>query len=560
MKKLLIFLTILFSFIIFNDNVLALDASLTSDEINIKKSINELYSGNYINSNELYTYNNFVDTYTDNYNKYYYVSYEEYTSASIKYRNIHLFIFNELPNTNTTNLIFTFYFYDYRYRGNKYLLGIYSKCSKMYTLNLNNGTITNPSSTTANIEYKTINYNNNNEILTNFYLIDTNIDLIYSNYKSTSSSAYLIDNLYIDNKLVSYGDIIYTNNGIFNFNKKYSFNETIHTLQEEKRIHKLIVNFNLPNERDIDFNIDYSATSHVSKRLSPIGYLIYKKTFNGEEISQILNTFDDGGEFNPTDDVNDTYTNYSDTYGIDLSYDENDTLQLIIDFDTFIYNIDFDLEFTSNIPFEVSYIEDYDSTLNDSWTTIDLNGKYAVYFIPKVLNTDIYAQFDLSNEMKILYLEDYTNESANKIDYGKIENYFNKEFHFNNLNQAIKIINPEYGKNSNINQSIGFNPNLFNYVLQEMPNYNIEITNPNTGEIITTGLIDYNIEQMEEEKKINGINDLWKYLNKSLKNNNFFTYIKNIYSKIRQNNKIGNYFLLIIITSLIILLIKSFRR
>lgn len=349
----------------------------------------------------------------------------------------------------------------------------------------------------------------------------------------------------------------------------YEYEDTIHVHADENSlgISKIIFDFKIPdnlNYRDTyDFELDIEADGQHSDESTPKPYLTYGSNYNDEFINQVIDVLDSCSEYEAMNQV-ETYVNCTGSVDINMIYhNENDYIRMIIDFGSMNFWGDYYLKFESTLDYEISYITKDEEW--DYWAYIDMHNKYGLYLIPKVLNNDLYITMDLLGEYKLYYLENYNDPNSHVIDYGIKDKSFTRIYNFNNLNQALKFENTMYGKTENDDHyiddtywNIRIDTRYFNYVVLDTPYNNEEIINPNTNEKTTTSNIDEVIKTSENYEV--STDDFFKIINQANKNNGISNIINDIYNTIRKDYKLGTYFLIIIVSSIILLVLKSLKR
>lgn len=612
MKKLLIFLIIFSSIFLFSDNVYASHNNYGTLNINTNNvklenyfhDISELiekyqngtlsgtYYSNYINMlNQMIvdSGSNNLDDFKANYD--YYISAENYDGGAgsvfggwFPKNNDVVFTFS--PSVGSYGESVSLYFgvkslsdskiihtYNWRYAGSKItnnVLGIsgsINSSNNYVTFRKKDGTLSRSGSNSNGISTL---ISIGNDYLNKYVYIDSNMESNFIYFYHDTINDYFSKLIFNNNDTTQYNknDII---SGHYKWisDLTYNFEDTIHVGADENSlgISKMIIDFKIPdnlNYRDsYDFNLDIEADGHTQENNTPKPYITYGSSYNNEFINQIIDVLDSCAEYEATNQV-ETYVNCTGSVGIDMIYhNEDDYIRMIIDFGSMNYWGDYYLKFESTLDYEISYITKDDEY--DYYAYIDMHDKYGLYLIPKVLNNDLYITIDLLGEYEVYFLENYNNLESRVINYGIKDRSFTKIYNFNNLNQALKFINTQYDKNENddhyINDeywNIRIDTRYFNYVVLDTPYNNEEIINPNTNEKTTTTIIDdtINISQNYEVST----DDFFAIINQANKNDGISNIIKDIYNTIRKDYKLGTYFLIIIVSSIILLVLKSLKR
>lgn len=404
--------------------------------------------------------------------------------SSIYYDNSYdLFQINLL--TTSSNYIYRRYYYN----------GTYS-----FDVN-NTGNISESSSPNGNIYYSKFDNISSKKMVysSSLEVKFTNQPYTFTNFKY--NKYFLLNDKYtinINNKDYEFleNDLFIKQNGSYNIG--FTFNETI----DGSSIGKVQINFKIPenlNNRDTYlFDLDVNSLSMLANDYSPNLYLKYGNIFDDNLITQV-DVFTDYEEFEDSETLR-TYTRYFGNFGADIIYNNTyDFITLTLDFSDYINN--YALNFTSSLDFDVQYTSREDE--EQFYHTIDMTNKYALYLIPKVINTDIYTSINLYGNYDLYSIKDYTNSKSDCSYLKNIDISFSNIFSFLDHNNALKFINLNF--TSDNNSTISFDSRLFDYTIQNTENENVKISNSNTGEIVNSNVIDTIVteKQLEELEKDN---------------------------------------------------------
>ena len=187
-------------------------------------------------------------------------------------------------------------------------------------------------------------------------------------------------------------------------------------------------------------------------------------------------------------------------------------LKLILDLE-FNSSVYVDATFYSSLSYEIKYYER--TTTLDYYSTIDLTGKYGALFIPKFDNLedsltirtlfkgighlDIQhrSSYDYINyQILSAYSMNYCNEylyNQDAIPYSCSE--FSGEYEFyvsnNNLEQALFFVNSAYENETSSNVSITYDTRYYVYYVFDTPTSIVAVVNPNTGDKTYISLDDF---------------------------------------------------------------------
>ena len=187
-------------------------------------------------------------------------------------------------------------------------------------------------------------------------------------------------------------------------------------------------------------------------------------------------------------------------------------LKLILDLE-FNSSVYVDATFYSSLSYEVKYYER--TTTVDYYSTVDLTGKYGALFIPKFDNLedsltirtlfkgighlDIQhrSSYDYINyQILSAYSMNYCNEylyNQDAIPYSCSE--FSGEYEFyvsnNNLEQALFFVNSAYENETGSNVSITYDTRYYIYYVFDTPTSIVAVVNPNTGDKTYISLDDF---------------------------------------------------------------------
>ncbi len=225
-----------------------------------------------------------------------------------------------------------------------------------------------------------------------------------------------------------------------------------------------------------------------------------------------------------------------------------------LEFDTFNYNGNLHLNFTSNLNYTIEY--EYMSDNKDYFTTINMKDYAALIMIPKVydrnneIQSSISSDIYLSGKYDIEFWESMESKNVlyKKSDYDDIVfSHYHHRLYPNTILYFIK----KPVDDSNMDLYIKFDNRYYSYVVKRTLSEEVVINNPNTGEDITIG----------------DISDLYNY---GLDNKSKFTFnsflkpIKFVFESITnfyQNycpELVQNFFYLIFVFFVVLVLIRIF--
>lgn len=471
----------------------------------------ETFSYDYNNSNLDLLKNNLsiVDSIKDlsnefNTNNYiYYVSY--YKQSGSYYLSVGVGTYK--CSSSFYTFLYTFDNSRYLYNGNvSYLNGTNNFCedfeqigSKIYSdyvsLNLSNLTdeslqtfltsvkslFVNGSSRYGSLQEQTYQNKSNLDVFSNNNFsvpVYSNYDLKFvKTYNDTSTNEKIIK---IGDNLYNYNDIIPTYYDYFELDKpkKYKFDDIIH----DDNIAQTYFNLDLEQLKSNDYNLElnYAVSNYTDNVLSPYlkityvdnTYAILSQSFNENPIVHVFM-----GEFNSC-----------------LAPDkEVKNVQLVFPMET-TNDIDYKIQLTSNVNFDLSYV--YDEEFNQSLTKIDLTGKYSLILIPKVtLQNEVFQDFYLNGDLEVRGITDIDNITSAQVGNNKIYNgTFRYLTDFRYTVHAIQFVNNDYEEYPNLEKSVTFDANFFDYYIVDTKNDTITIINPNTDKKSDLNMSDINYQ------------------------------------------------------------------
>lgn len=381
-----------------------------------------------------------------------------------------------------------------------------------------------------------------------FYFNDDSISVIlYSasyNIKNTSSNTYCFNTT----TCVSQNASIPKASELLK-NKVYTENLRIDT----QDIDRIEYTFQLKNNSPLhEFNFSTTWYSSIARlNLFSPPYLEYQK--NGISYKLPL----DENKTSTLDEVMyyDTQMNpFQDIESLKFIVDFNNINTLTNESEVFIH-FDSSLDFTRKI----IYKTDTESS-SQYYTEIDWTNNYGIYLIPKVVQNEVdqeiysnimyqgnslkinlYDSVDTSKEPVKSYEDDY--------NINKIWGNFNYLFRFNNKNQLLFFTNKNYLTDIEPTK-IRYDTRYFVHALCSSK-YECEIIiNPNTGEEIKP------TPPLDIEKNKSIFDHFYEIFDKD---NPLFSKIKEVWQEFSKS-KIYNYFLLLIIGTLIVILINALNR
>lgn len=296
-------------------------------------------------------------------------------------------------------------------------------------------------------------------------------------YNDTKTNEKLIQ---IDDITYNYDDIIPTYYDYFGLDspKKYKFDDIIH----DDNIAQTYFNLDLEQLKSNGYNIElsYAVGNYTDNVLSPYlkvtyiddTYAILSQSFNENPIIHVFM-----GEFNSC-----------------LAPDkEIKNVQLVFPMET-TKDIDYKIQLTSNVNFNLSYI--YDEEFNQNLTTVDLTGKYSLILIPKVtLQNEVFQDFYLNGDLEVRGITNIDNISSSEVGDQKVYNgTFRYLTDFRYTVHAIQFVNNEYYEYPNLEKSVTFDASFFNYYIVDTKNDTITIINPNTNKKSDLNMSDINYQ------------------------------------------------------------------
>lgn len=430
---------------------------------------------------------------------------------------------------------------------------------KDYSLGSSNSDISNINQLVA---FFKSNISNNSFYFEFLYYSNFEFNIVSNKPNNTTSKTLSVkynDNYYdinVGDKFLFYYNLL---------NQPYFFNEIIDTTNIDKILFKFDIPDNLNIRDTFPFDLKYKMFGiFTDDYFLPDATLYTQSEYDIGDITQIdLYTTayeQDGFSASIIENEENKYLGiYEYEYGID--YYPLNYLNLEININDYIGN--FGIQFESNINFNVEYISK--EVEEQHYTKINMNNIYGLYLIPNTINTDVYTTIYSNGIYDITYSTDYIEqESLDDLEGLHIIDFnlgsYSRLFRFNTLNNML------YYKNKNLNDKtsyIKFDNRIFNYSIQEKKEDNPEIFNPNTNSTDNTSNFNQLVNDLEIQILINennGINSLFDiFKNNSNTNNNLFNKFNDVY-KIVRKSKIGIYVYLVILTSIIILIIKSLKR
>lgn len=231
-----------------------------------------------------------------------------------------------------------------------------------------------------------------------------------------------------------------------------------------------------------------------------------------------------------------------------------DYLKIVIDVED--YNNDLTLNLKSSHKMTLNTYTKEQALSGTNYTTVDLTGKYGIYLIPKI-QSDTMSKIYLDGDFNIKLYEAFDSRVSmiddNRTPLKEYKNYASNIYNYiyeYNRRYMLYFINKEYD-NDNYYTEIKFDSNVFNYAIKEGPFDMPEITDPNTGETFQI-IEDDSFEDIDSNQTF--LNNLEKIDNKVLKE-----IFSNIYLLFKKGG-LGSYLFIIIISSIIILIIKSMQK
>lgn len=324
-------------------------------------------------------------------------------------------------------------------------------------------------------------------------------------------------------------------------NRTYTYENLIDTVG----INKIEFNFKIPNDKSFDLELLTTFSDiYLSKP-----YLQIKNSFNEVEISEIDDFLGEREKVEATDSNGVELYKYSGKFGIDFL----DITELKLVFDVSNYIDDLYINFTSSFDFEVNVINTIDEL--DYYKTIMMNDIYGLYLIPKTLNNDNFSNININGIYNIEVRNNYHGTEEYDImetfhDYS--EPNFQYVFKFDQYNYLIYFENTQYNTEEDNTYYITFDTRYYSYSIKENVYDAPIINNPNTGEEIQLPGND-TIEKLPQD-----MNGFIKYIEKIFNGKTIKQIFNNIYTIFRKT-RLGVYLFVIIVSSLVLLWIKSMK-
>lgn len=247
-----------------------------------------------------------------------------------------------------------------------------------------------------------------------------------------------------------------------------------------REISKIEINFDIPINEPFNFDLDFISQFNSDSLAKP--YLEYVDDFNNTTIAQIDDFIGEMEDTKSIDRQGNEIYEYSGHIGINFL--GLNSLKIVIDVSNY-GDYDYYLNLKSSINFNVNIINILDEI--EYMTTIDLEGKYGIYLIPKTLNQDVFQNISLYGKYNIEVRKNYISEENYEV-YKTYENYTNSNFQvvysFLDLHYLIYFENVNYISGNDLGYYITFDNRYFNYALKEFSYSEPTIINPNTNEEI----------------------------------------------------------------------------
>ena len=419
--------------------------------------------------------------------------------------------------------------------------------------------------------------NNGPTIRYDYYSYSAFLELTYSrhSYNPANTEYSVSTKIYKTNLPIKYSSFNYSSIGSNYKLTNFSFFNDKETYKMEEGLLLYDENLNLVLE-NIKFSFQkYKEVSDTFDNIQLIGFHIIIKNFNENLLYEygFNNINEDGTTFNPN--INDVsnwtspesikYDETNDYYYFDVNVENNGTLFVRA----------FELDENNNAIVKADNKINILSISKIRNIKLDITNTEGIILIPKAsensFSTDI--NFSIPDEyldyynrnnnirfkfsVKSEHLYDVNDFMINDL-YNQEPEYFEfeTEYGFSEIvrpnNYNITLIRPESPKYLGETISdrpliIIFDSNVYNYqILNNENSENLSIIDPNTGNEIKLD-------------SINNNNNFFDYIERIFKNNNIKEIFKNLYNTFR-HGKIGTYFFIVIISSIIILLIKSLSR
>lgn len=333
---------------------------------------------------------------------------------------------------------------------------------------------------------------------------------VYSNvdlkFVKAYNDAYSYDkSIQVDDNVYNYNEIIPTYYDYFGLSKpkNYKFDDIIH----DDNLAQTYFNLDLEQLKSNGYNIElsYAVGNYTDNVLSPYlkityvdnTYAILSQSFNESPIVHVFM-----GEFNSC-----------------LAPDkEIKNVQLVFPMET-TKDIDYKIQLTSNVNFNLSYI--YDEEFNQNLTTVDLTGKYSLILIPKVVSqNEVFQDFYLNGDLSVRGITDIDNITNASVGDNKVYNgTFRYLTDFRYTVHALQFVNLDYEDYPNLEKSVTFDASYFNYYIVDSKNDTITVINPNTDKKSNIDMSDINFQYQltNSDKDSKTVFGMFKSINEYIK-------------------------------------------
>lgn len=339
-----------------------------------------------------------------------------------------------------------------------------------------------------------------------YFIYDSNFDILKEDDHALKSSRENVD-IKINDTYYQADDVIPSYNEFKNPKpKKYEFNDIIH----DDNIAQTYFNLDLEQLKSNGYNIElnYAVGNYTDNVLSPYlkityvdnTYAILSQSFNESPIVHVFM-----GEFNSC-----------------LAPDkEVQTVQLVFPMET-TKDVDYKIQLTSNVNFNVSYV--YDQEFTQNLTTVDLTGKYSLILIPKVVSqNEIFQDFYLNGDLSVRGITDIDNITNASVGDNKVYNgTFRYLTDFRYTVHALQFVNLDYEDYPNLEKSVTFDASYFNYYIVDSKNDTITVINPNTDKKSNIDMSDINFQYQltNSDKDSKTVFGMFKAINEYIKSLN----------------------------------------
>lgn len=390
-----------------------------------------------------------------------------------------------------------------------------------------------------------------NEFLNHYYESSIDIKLTYNNDKIARSKLdYYFDELGITNEeekidITSYklGDILFDSSGSNTWGENnIKFNDSINT----EDISRIEIEFKIPSN---DFNFEFKGFLLTNNYGLSEPFIESRQYLYDEEkeITRIERNNNDWYYPYPEDQELKNYKKLDFEYILGIN--EGVSLKYIID--VYDYSDILAINFSTNINFEIKYY--YKQEESNYYKIIEMNDIKGLYLIPKVIDSDIISNIYTFGNYKVSFYDIKDNQNWKELEVKELSDgkgSIQKKFNYNDYYKMLYIENKNYNTKEDNDYYIKFDTRYYNHSIKEDEFSNVEITNPNTNETITI-----NWDSQEKEKDLNSFID---YIKKIFNSKSFSESFSNVYELIRQSS-IGIYIFIIIVSSIVILVIKSMK-